>query len=245
MNIGLRRQRVWLFAAFVLAALIALLPMRLALAVAGIGNSAISVRSVSGAVWLGRLEGLHVADTDLGDVRARLAFWPLLIGQVRLDLRGLGPLPVDQPGAAPLAGAVIFGWNSVGIAGVTAAVPAGAVFGPLPVTRVDLDGVSVRFDGGKCAVAEGRVKAALGGAVAGIPLSQGVSGAAKCQNGRLLLPLVSQAGTESISLSIDGAGRYRATLSIQSVDPALADKLMLAGFQQNGAGYALSVDGRF
>ncbi|OYY69734.1 type II secretion system protein N [Sphingomonas sp. 28-63-12] len=245
MKIRLNTRPAVLFGAMLVVALIALVPMRLVLLMVGLGDYGLSARSVTGPVWFSRLNEAHVGDLDLGDIRARLSPLPLLFGRVRIDLAGIGPAGSESLGAAPLHGAITTSRHSFGIDGMTASVASGGVFAPLPVTRIDLDAVSVKFDDGACAAADGRIKAQLSGAVAGIPLSQGMSGVVRCDAGAVLVPLVSQAGTEAVTLRIKGDGRYRATLAIQSPDPAIAQKLMLVGFLQNGAGYALSIEGRF
>ena len=70
---------------------------------------------------------------------------------------------------------------------------------------------------------------AIAGDVGGIALPQSVSGTARCDGTALLLPLASQAGTESIALRIEGAGTYRAELSLRPSDPLAVQKLEQAG----------------
>lgn len=245
MKIRLDTRPAVLFSAMFVVAMIVLMPMRLVLSLVGLGDAGLSARAVSGPVWFARLTEAHVGDLDLGDIRARLSPLQLLLGRVRLDLASIGATSPGPGNPAPLKGAISTSRHSFGIDGMTASVPSGAVFAPLPITRIDLDDVSVRFDNGDCAAAEGRIKAQLNGAVAGIPLTQGMSGVVRCLGGALLVPLVSQAGTETVTLRISGNGRYRATLAIQSPDPSVAQKLSLVGFQQSDAGYALSVEGQF
>ncbi len=248
MKIRLATRPTAIFGAMLVAALIVLMPMRLALSVFGFGDAGLSARQVSGPIWYARLNETHFGDLDVGDVRASLSPFQLLIGRARVDLRGIGQEIGQGSQAAtekPIKGAITISRHSLGLDDLTAAVPVGAVFSPLPVTQVELDGVSVRFDGGACATAEGRVKAVLTGGIAGIPLSQGLSGAAKCANGALLIPLKSQAGSEAIDLRIRGNGSYRADLSVQSGDPQVMQALASAGFRQGPSGYTLSVEGHF
>ena len=115
----------------------------------------------------------------------------------------------------------------------------------VPVSALDLDDVSVRFRDGQCETAEGRVRATLAGDVGGIALPQSVSGIARCDGTALLLPLASQSGTESIALRIEGAGTYRAELSLRPSDPLAVQKLEQAGFVNGPNGYRLAIEGRF
>lgn len=240
MKIRLKTRPAALLGAMALVALIVLMPMRLMLSLVGLGEVGLSARNVSGTVWFSRLSDAHVGDLDLGDLNAALSPWRLPLGEARFGLRG-APHD-DKPG---LTGSIRTSRHGFGVDDMTASVPTGAVFAPLPVTGIELDAVSIAFDNGACTRAEGRVRAMMSGGVAGIPLSQGMSGAAKCESGALVLPLTSQAGTETITMRIGGDGRYRATLFIQPSDAALGQRLAQAGFQANGAGYALSVEGRF
>jgi len=89
------------------------------------------------------------------------------------------------------------------------------------------------------------VKATLSGDLAGISLGQGMSGTARCDAGALLLPLVSQAGTETIALRLWGTGRFRAELTVQPSDPGESQKLVLIGFQATAKGYTLAIEGKF
>lgn len=240
MKIRLKTRPAALFGAMALIALIVLMPMRLMLSVLGLGEAGLSARAVNGTIWFARLSEAHVGDLDLGDLNAALSPWRLLLGEARLGLRGV-PMG-DKPG---LTGSVHTSRHGFGVDDMTASIPTGAVFAPLPVTGLELDAVSIAFENGACARAEGRVKAMVSGGIAGIPLGQGMSGMAKCESGALVLPLTSQAGTETITMRITGDGRYRASLNIQPIDPIIGQKLAQAGFQANGAGYVLSVEGRF
>lgn len=236
MQIRLQTRPAALFGAMLVIALIALMPLRAAVAIAGLGYYGLSARSVDGPVWFGRLNQARLGDIDLGDVRARLSPIQLVVGRLRLDVAG--------PAGGGLRGAIGVTRHSVGLDDMTAAVPIGAVFAPLPITRLDLDDVSVRFEDGACTRAEGRVKALIGGAIGGIALPQGMSGTVRCEGRDLLLPLASQAGSEHIDLRIKGDGRYQADFAIQSSDPAVIAPLTAAGFQSTPLGYTLSVEGR-
>lgn len=239
MKIRLATRPMALLGAMFVIALIVLMPMRFALGVIGLGDYGLTAREIRGPVWSARINEAHVGDVVLGDVRAGLSPLSLLIGRARLGVSGIG---ADEPGR--LRGAIEVSRHSFGIGSVTAGLPIGSALGALPVSRLDLDDVTFRFDNGSCREAQGRVKAMLTTGIPGITLSQGMSGAARCDGGALLLPLVSQAGTESINLRIRADGRYRGELIVQTTDPAVGQTLVLAGFQPGAAGHTLAIEGR-
>ena len=229
-----------IFGAMFVVALIALLPLRLAMGWFDLGDTGLTAREVSGSIWSGSLREASFGGVALGDLHAGLSPFPLLVGRARIDLagRGLGT-------ARPFRGAISVSRHSFGVDDMSATLPAGTVFAPVPVSALDLDDVSIRFQDGNCEKAQGRVRATLSGDLAGINLGQGMSGSARCDAGALLLPLVSQAGTESIALRLWGTGRFRAELSVQPSDPAEIQKLVLGGFQASARGYTLAIEGKF
>lgn len=240
MRIRLQTRPVVIFGTIVVAALIVLMPMRLAIGLFGFGDVGLSARTVSGPIWFAKIAEAHVGDLDLGDLTASLSPIQLFIGRARIDLRGAA-----REGSTPIRGAIGLSRHSIGLDDMSGTMPVGSIFAPLPVSQVSLDDFSVRFEGERCATADGRVKAVLSGGIAGLNLSQGMSGAARCAGGELLVPLVSQAGSETITLHIKGDGRYRAELGVQSSDPQLVQSLAAVGFQPSRSGYTLSVEGRF
>lgn len=225
-----------LFAAAFVLALIAFLPMRLVLGWIGLGDQGLSARSVDGSVWWGTLSEARFGELSVGDLDAGLSPFQLLVGRasVALDSRG---------SARALHGAVGVSRHSFGLDDMTGSLSAGTVFAPVPVTGIDLDDVSVRFQDGSCQRAEGRVKAMLSGDVGGLPLAQGLSGTAKCESGALLLPLASQSGNETAAIRLWPSGRFRAELTVRPGDPADGAKLTMNGFQQSAGGYTLAVEG--
>jgi len=226
-------------AAFVIA-LIALLPLRLVMGLFDLGNTGLTAREVRGSLWSGSLRDANFGGVALGDLQAHLSPLPLLVGRARIDLSSAG-----RGDAHPLHGAIGVSRHGFGIDDMTATLAAGTVFAPVPVSALDLDDVSIRFQDGLCQKAEGRVHATMSGDIAGVSLGQGMTGTARCDAGALLLPLTSQAGTEAVALRLWATGRFRAELTVQPTDPALAPKLVLAGFQAGPRGYALAIEGRF
>jgi general secretion pathway protein N len=217
-----------------LFALIALLPLRLALERIGIGEQGFAAREATGSVWLGTVEEAQIGRIALGDLAVSLETLPLFAGQARLTLNGLGGRRFE--------GAFLSTRHGFGVDDFTAELSLAGAFGPLPLARIDTTDVSARFERGKCMQAEGRVRAALSGDIGGIPLP-GLAGAARCEAGLLLLPLLSQPGTERLELRIGGDGRYRADLRVRPSQPGLGAALTAAGFAASGDAYALRLSG--
>lgn len=235
-RIRLATGPVALFGALMLAALIVFLPMRLVLGWVGLGDQGFSARTVSGSVWDGRLNEARFGDLALGSLDASVSPFALLIGRARVTLDG-------DPGL--LHGAITLSRHGQGVDDMTATLPTGRAFAPLPVTELALENVTVHFNDDTCDKAEGRVRARLVGEAAGVALPAELSGIARCDGGALLLPLASQAGTESIELRITGQGRYAAALRITPSDAAAAQRLAATGFVAGQNGYRLSIEGRF
>lgn len=239
-RVALRTRPLALFGAMLVVCLFLFLPMRLALGWFGLSEQGLVARRVSGSVWGATLSEARFGDLALGDLSARLSPLPLLLGRARVALRG-----PDAADASPLRAALTVSRHLLGVDDATGSFAAGRVFAPLPVTTLDLEDVTVRFRDGRCEAAEGRVRANLGAAAAGVALPASVAGDARCDRGALLLPLASQAGTESIRLRVEGDGRYQAQFAVQPTDPTLAQRLESAGFVVGPDGYRLSVEGRF
>ncbi len=229
-----------LFAILFGLALVVLLPMRLALEAAGLDSNGLSARRAVGTVWAGRLDDAHFGELALGDVRAGVSPLPLLIGRTAITLSGRAP-GTDKP----LAGVLGVSRGRFSLDAVSAAVSARKAFGPLPLSRLELEEVSVRFDGAVCVQASGRVRAVLSGGIGVVALPAMMSGTARCEGGRLVLPLAGQAATEAVTLRISGDGSYRAELLVQPGESLSAQQLALAGFQPAPGGYAFSVGGHF
>lgn len=226
------------FGVVLLLALVALLPMRAALAVAGLGEAGLTARRVDGTVWSGSLADAAAAGLRLGDVSARVSALPLVAGRARIALAGSADAP------APFAGTLEAGRTLLAAEHASGILPAAGLFDPLPVTTLNLDDVTVRFQDGICSFAQGRVSAGVSGEVAGLPLAGALAGEARCRGDRLLLPMRG-AGGEAVDLAIGADGRYTADVLAHPPDPAAATKLAAFGFQPGPAGYRLSVEGRF
>lgn len=232
----LRTGRTVLFLGLLLFALVALIPMRLA--VGWFGGSGLSAREASGSIWFGALKEAQFGPVALGDVDARLNVLPLFIGRARLSLSREGP-------DGSFEGAVSVSRHSFAVEDLTGQVRAGAMFAPAPIGTLAFDDLSASFENGLCASAEGRVRATAAGSIAGVPLAGVLAGDARCAEGALLLPLASEAGLGQVNLSVRGNGGYAIELVIRQVDPALAPALAQAGFQPGPGGYVRRIEGQF
>ena len=72
MRVRLPFGRTLFFLGAFFLAMIALLPMRLALDWFGIGQRGVAAREVQGSVWFGALKEAQVGNVGLGDMHARL-----------------------------------------------------------------------------------------------------------------------------------------------------------------------------
>lgn len=231
-----------LFLGFFVIALVAFLPLRLALAWVGLAEQGMSAREVRGSVWAGELREATFGRIALGDLSAGVSPVQLLVGRARVDLNDSERAAA---GAPRLSGAVGITRHSFALDDITASLPVGSTLRPVPVTLLDLQDVSVRFRGDICEEAEGRVRATLSGEIGGLAVPASLNGNARCDAGALLLPLVSAAGNEGSTIRLWPDGRYRAELTLQPPDPAAATRLQASGFIQTQRGWELAIDGRF
>jgi general secretion pathway protein N len=165
-----------IFAAMLVVALLLLLPLRLALAAAGLADSGLAARSVSGSLWAGQMNGTVWRGLWLGDGRASLSPLVLLRGGVSLDWRG-----------EKLSATVIRRAGGGGIEAAKGQIGPVTV-GGLVLQRVDLDGFAVVFDRGSCTRAGGQVTLLPGGALA---MAGAMAGTPRCDGKAVVIPLVS------------------------------------------------------
>jgi general secretion pathway protein N len=236
MRIRLPLARTAFFVAAFAFALVALIPMRIALGWIGGGLAA---REANGSIWLGALKEAQFGPVALGDLDARLDMLPLLLGRARLSLSR------DEAGGGRFDGAVTVSRHGFGVDDLTGRLATGQVFAPLPLAGIDLDDVSANFVDGLCESAEGQVRATLAGELAGVALPGAMIGTVRCAEGALLVPLASQSGMELLNLAIRADGRYRIELIVRQTDPSFAPRLLAAGFRPSASGYSRRIDGAF
>ena len=236
MRLRLPIKRSLLLASMLAFALIALLPLRLAVGWFGFGERGLSARAATGSVWTGVLNEARFGPAALGDVSARLHLLPLLAGRARLALAGTDP-------QAPFDGAVTASRHGFGVDDVTGRFRIGGLATALPIAAIELRDVSAAFARGRCVRAEGRVTAAAAGALAG--LAPAFAGNARCDGDALLVRLAGGSGMERIDLGLFADGRYRVDLMVRTGDPAVRDRLLAAGLRPAAGGYAMRIAGAF
>jgi general secretion pathway protein N len=235
MRIRLPLGRGLFFLCAFLFALVALLPLRLALDWFGLPDHGLTARDAHGSVWLGTLDEARVGPVELGDLGAGLRTLPLIVGRARLDVRALGDEDRFEGGLTSTR-------HGFGIDDVSAKLRLAGGAGALPLATLDTTDVSVRFADGLCRSAEGRVTAGLAGEVGGIRLPP-LAGNARCEGGALLLPLASQSGLEMLQFRLYEGGRYRVDLTVRPAVEGAEDALRAAGFVPAAAGYVLRIPG--
>ena len=238
MRVRLPLGRSLFFVCAFLFALLALFPLRLALDWLGLDQRGFAAREAKGSIWFGGLSEAQFGTVALGDLTAQLRTLPLLIGRARVDLK-------RNEGPERFEGGASVTRHGFGIEDMTGRLDIGSAFAPLPIASLDVTDVSARFADGQCAAAEGAVRAGVAGDVAGFALPGGLSGNARCDEGALLLPLVSQSGMEGLNIRLFEEGRYEVELAVRPVDDAMRDRLIGAGFLLTNNGYALRASGTF
>ena len=230
----------WVLVALLIVLLaVAFLPLRVAVGLAGLDDEIFSARAMTGTVWNGRIEEARAGPFALGDLDARTQVWPLLIGQVKLDL-SRAPLAGNRGFRATVGG----GSGDLHIDNATADLALGDTLAPLPAARVALDDVHVRTANGRCVAAGGAVRMTLDANIPGLDLQQGLLGRAACDDGAVALALASGSGMEKLTIGIEPDRRYLARLFLSGGDATWALLLPALGFERVVGGYALRVDGR-
>lgn len=230
---GRARLGILLFGLF---ALVAVLPLRTICGVLRLDEMGVAARSLRGPVWWGGADELQIGGVRLGTVDVFLSPFQLLVGRARVNIRRQLGQPDD------IAGGVSMGWGTRGIDDVTGSVPLAAALAPLPVSSVELDGVSVRFAGATCVHAEGRVRARMMPVISGFNLANGLTGEARCDGNAVELPLVSQSGMERLVMRIDSSGHLQASMHVRVSDPLLSAGLAANGFRTVGGEQVLRID---
>lgn len=220
-----------------LFALVALLPLRLAVSWMALEERGLSARAASGSLWFGMLQEARLGPVPLGDVSARLNLLPLFLGKARLALASEDP---DNG----ISGAIVATRSGFAFDSIDGRL-GGLVLPHVPVGRVELDDFSAGFANGQCVMAGGRLRVFAGGDLAALGLANGLSGVPRCDGEALLLPLAGRSGLERIDIRLFADGRYRAELRVAAGDPAMGQRLAAAGLQPVAGGYGLRFDGRF
>lgn len=211
---------LWLAGTVVLGAAV-LLPLR---AVLALGDGGLAARQVSGSLWSGQLADAAWRGVPLGDLTVGLAPLSLLTGTPRLGFAG-----------PALTGAAMVD----GVMGLSGMVDASGQT-PLPIGRIALQSLSIRFAGRSCDTASGGVTVTATGPAA-TALGGTLQGLARCEAGTLLLPLAS--ATAQLQLRIDGDGSWQALISVTSIDETARTGMLAAGFVPTPQGLSRTLEG--
>jgi general secretion pathway protein N len=224
-------------AALALIALIAFLPMRIALGWAAPG--AVSARSVEGTVWDAAIYDLRIGALPLGDVEANLRFLPLLLARTELHVERPGP------GAEPAFRADAGGGQGwARLNDVHGQVPLGDSFGAIPATALGFNDFHVEMAGGRCRGAGGQVSLILTPLSELMPGTVALSGQARCSRGALYVPMTGPSGMERLFLRLEPDGRWRADLVLAGLPVEITVPLIAAGFTSRPGGIGISASGR-
>jgi general secretion pathway protein N len=227
-----RARAIVLFVAVFVGTLVLTFPLGAALSWFGGDKAGVSARAARGDVWTGQLFDARMGPIAIGFARVGLKPLPLLTGRVEWGADttiGFGRMFRDI--------------QSNGVTGVSAKLPVGPVFAPVPVETIELVETSVAFKGDACYRAAGRVRVVFAGQIAGLSLASGLSGVARCEGRDLLIPLVSQSAMERLTLRITGSGQWTGVLAVKADDAALATKLTASGFEAVASEYVLRLSG--
>ncbi|MCR5881088.1 type II secretion system protein N [Phenylobacterium sp. J367] len=221
-------RRLWaVFALALPAALLLLVPLRMALGWIDADRAGLSAQGVEGTIWRGTLHDARLRGLPLGEARAGLA--PFRGGVALAAVQGRGVVRPD------------------GVSDVHATLPLGAVASGLPLQGdLGLRSFTVTFRAGACRRAGGEVRLSnlKLGAVA--PPGLELRGQAACRNGRLAIPLTGQSGAVALEavVTVDGRGVYQLDTTLRATDPLIAAAAQTAGFAQGLDGFSRTDRGR-
>jgi general secretion pathway protein N len=211
---------LWLGGACLVGAM-ALLPLRVLMAA---GDTGLAARHVSGSVWAGQLHDAAWRGIALGDIAVDLAPLSLLTGAPQLAFAG--------PALAGIA-------SGAGVTGLSGSIDArGQTL--LPIGRITFENLEIAFQNGSCRAASGGVTvtptglvdAAMGGELRGL---------ARCDAGKLLLPLTS--ATAGMQVRIGADGGWQALISVAAGDAATRSALLVSGFAPTPQGLSRRLEG--
>ncbi len=228
-----------------LLTLILLFPLRWLVELAGLERAGLSARSVSGSVWDGRLEQAQLGGFELGSLDAQLSPGPLLLGRARLNLVPAGEQNLNPAAALPgIRGSVErrAGGRTI-LTGLDGLATRGRI-GAVPLRELRFAGVNLDMGRDGCRAASGRVTMVPALSFGPLTLSEGFTGAIRCDGRNLELPLASSGGNERLTLTLAPDGSYSARLGIGASDPLVGAALGVAGFQPVDGAWVRVIRGR-
>lgn len=222
-----------LFVVFLLA-MVAMVPLRIALDQLGFDERGLGARAVTGTLWSGELTEARLRSIKLGDLEAGLALLPLLAGEARMALE-------NEAWRATLIQTA----NTAGVVDLSGRLGPEAIAATFPVAAIEFDAVNVRFRDGLCAEATGTLRLEPRATSPALATLGQLSGTLRCEGEALMAPMVSGSGRERVDLRLFGDGRYRLTLIVQAGDPATSAALTAAGFVTTAEGMTRTSEGSF
>lgn len=201
----------------------------------------LEAEAVSGSIWDGEIRGARYEGLEIGDLKAGLAWQPLLRGEAEIGWTRLERQRGDR-----LAGRASLSRGVRRVSGVTGTVAlpvmAGGVAGGVLVL-VGLEDVTVVTDvRGRCRSVSGVVTATL----AGLPVigtTPTLTGAPACEGEAFHAPMRLADETVGLDLRLWPSGRWQADLSIRRQTELVTRLLELAGFERNAGGVSIRFAG--
>lgn len=231
----MKRRFILALAAMLVLCLVIFMPLRVLVVGEGI-----TARKIEGIIWDGSVRDLRLGTLAIGDVNARILFWPLFLGRAELLIsRG------DAPLAPGIKGSVSRGIGGLSVNDFSATLPVGSLLAPFPAENIQFERFSARFVAGRCIAAAGQVRLTLSDSIAGLNLQNGMLGKPRCDGPSLLLPLVSQSAMERADIRLSADGSYTIAVTLDANRGDQAATLNLAGFRPVAGGYRLVQKGRF
>lgn len=229
-----RRWALW-FAAILLIGLLALFPLRIA--IAGVVEQGLTARQVAGTIWYGRIGELMFRGRRLGTFEVTVEPFPLLVGAVRARFNRM-----DDPNGQ-LEGVLLSGGAS-GVRGLDGRIAMAGMLGDIPVELFEATDLTLVMDDGRCVDASGQARVTLAIPVAGVGAAQ-LTGTLRCEGRRVRFRLADPSGQMSLEFYLQGDGRYRAWLRLAGAQPDVIADLALAGFRPSAEGLAISAQGQW
>ncbi|WP_338466762.1 type II secretion system protein N [Novosphingobium sp. ZN18A2] len=224
-----RRAIVVLAVLFVLF-LIALFPLRLALAWVGSGKHGITAQAVHGSIWSGQIGQLNAGPLPLGTVDAGLNPLPLLVGRPEVWVRR------PDGAAAPFSAIASGNGANIALRHVNGTVPLGGLAGALPVDSLGFGEFAMKLRDGKCQSAQGTVTLKVAPVSALLPGDIAMSGNARCDDGDLFVPMQGPTGMEKLMLRVKGSGKWTADLVLTGLPVEVSGPLLDMGFSARPGG---------
>jgi general secretion pathway protein N len=201
--------------------------------------------SVSGSIWDGEIRGARYAGQEIGDLKAGLAWQPLLRGEAEIGWTRLERQRGDR-----LAGRATLSRGVRRVSGVTGTVAlpvkAGGLAGDLAggmLLLVGLEDLTVVTDvRGRCRSVSGVVTATL----AGLPVigtTQPLTGQPVCEGEAFHAPMRLADETLELDLRLWPSGRWQADLAIRRQAELVTRLLEMAGFERTAGGVSIRFAG--